>query len=123
MVDPNMRFNLNPLYAKGIKIAVWCPDENMAIQFVSAARKEHPKHFRHWTVLSGEDNENWSRYKERTCYCPSLNGYDGTDYFQFGSKGYFEENGYIVIHVNDLVGYVDLGEFEPARDNALAFFM
>ena len=76
----------------GKKIAIWCETKEEAILLTDCMYKITEEE-----VVDIRDKELWS-YDDKTCYC-----LDNADYWEYGSKDFFEENNYTIINYKDFV--------------------
>ena len=107
-------FNFDAL-RRSDKIAVHCPDRDIAVAFVREFKEKFPD--RYFGGYPGP-HEYWDRYGESTCYTPRVCSGKTITYC---CLEYYEDEGYEIIHVNDLM-VCDLGELAPTEVNIKCLF-
>lgn len=80
------------------KAVVHCETKEQAEIFYRAIEGSYPKKLRTWT------GNNWSNYKEETCYNPRL--YSDTDGMTYGDIECYEDDGYLIIDFNDIAEFI-----------------
>lgn len=84
-----MYVDLSRLSEKGVKWAVHCPTKETAEAFVTAMRFQYPSHAESWRTTT-----RWENYKEKTCYCPDLNGAQGDNRLTYSELEFFMNPAY-----------------------------
>lgn len=79
----------------GKKIAIWCETKEDAILPTDCMYKITEED----RILENQNKELWF-YDDETCYC-----LDNVEYWEYGSKDFFEENNYTIINYKDFVNY------------------
>lgn len=90
------------------KIAVHCPDVDIAIAFVRDFKEKFPKRYFYGNPGA---SEYWYEYEEETCYSPYMKSNSNITYCDIK---YYEEHGYKIINAADLIKKTDIGEFSPS---------
>lgn len=107
-------FNFDAL-RRSDKIAVHCPDRDIAVAFVREFKEKYP--LRYFRGSPGQ-YEYWYKHGESMCYAPNM--HSGTQ-IKYCDLAYYEDEGYEIIHVEDLM-MCDLGEFAPSEVNIKCLF-
>lgn len=97
-------------------IAVHCPDRDVAVSFVRDFKNKYPD--RYFVGNPGE-YEYWHNHGEEMCYAPNMRS-EGQ--IKYCDRQYYEDAGYEIVYVGDLMKCVDIGEFEASSVDIKCLF-
>ena len=97
-------------------IAVHCPDRDVAVSFVKEFKSKYPNRY-----FAGDPGkyEYWYNHGEEMCYAPNMRS-EGQ--IKYCGRQYYEDAGYEIVYVGDLMRCVDIGEFEASSVDIKCLF-